>query len=125
MAAENRRRQTGIWGEDQAEAFLRRQGLSIVARGFRCRFGEIDIIAREADCLIFCEVRTRREGSLALPQETVSRAKQRRLIQTAGWYLGQQDWSGGVRFDVLAVTPRSGCSRNAEIEWFIAAFDWH
>lgn len=121
MGAENRPRRTGNWGEDQAAAYLRRQGLAIITRGFSCRFGEIDIIARDDDLLVFCEVRTRRADSLCQPQETVSRAKQRRLIQTAGWYLARNDWPGGVRFDVLAVTSRSG---SAEIEWFVGAFDW-
>ena len=112
----------GVWGEERAAAFLENRGLRIVARGFRCRFGEIDLVAEDHDVLVFCEVKTRRPGSLGLPQEAVSRNKQRKLIKTAGWYLSRSGWDGGVRFDVLAVTPAG--DSGAEIEWFVDAFSW-
>ena len=112
----------GAWGEDQAAYYLESRGYRIVERGFRCYFGEIDLIARSADELIFCEVKTRRQGALSAPQEAVSRTKQRRLIKTAGWYLNQHSWDGDLRFDVIAIVARKTGFEVLEIEWIQDAF---
>jgi len=112
----------GAWGEEQAALYLANQGYRIVERGFRSRFGEIDIIARSADNLIFCEVKTRRHGALTTPQEAVTRTKQRRLIKTAGWYLNHHPWDGDLRFDVIAIVARKTGFETLEIEWFQDAF---
>jgi len=112
----------GAWGEDQAAYYLESRGYRIVERGFRCYFGEIDLIARTADELIFCEVKTRRQGALSAPQEAVSRTKQRRLIKTAGWYLNQHSWDGDLRFDVIAIVARKTGFEALEIEWIQDAF---
>ena len=85
-------------------------------------FGEIDITARSADELIFCEVKTRRQGALTAPQEAVTRTKQRRLIKTAGWYLNHHPWDGDLRFDVIAIIARETGFAIIEIEWFQDAF---
>ena len=116
------RHNLGCWGEDQAALYLDKQGLKIVERGFRCRFGEIDIIAQNSEVLIFCEVKTRRRESFAEPQEAVSWSKQRRLIKTAGWYLNQRSWDGELRFDVIAILAPEG--REPHIEWIQDAFAW-
>jgi putative endonuclease len=120
--SEDTRHTLGAWGEEQAAYYLENRGYRIVERGFRSRFGEIDIIAGTADELIFCEVKTRRQGALAAPQEAVSRSKQRRLIKTAGWYLNQHPWDGDLRFDVIAIVARKTGFDVVEIEWFQDAF---
>ncbi len=116
------RHNLGSWGENRAALYLENQGLKIVERGFRCRFGEIDIIAQNSEVLVFCEVKTRRRESFAEPQEAVSRAKQRRLIKTAGWYLNQRSWDGELRFDVIAILAPGG--REPIVEWIQDAFAW-
>ena len=120
--SEDTRHTLGAWGEEQAAYYLENRGYRIVERGFRSRFGEIDIIARTADELIFCEVKTRRQGALAAPQEAVSRSKQRRLLKTAAWYLNQHPWDGDLRFDVIAIVARKTGFDVVEIEWFQDAF---
>ncbi len=112
----------GDWGEKLAARHLVDAGFSIVARGFRCRFGEIDIIARKDDLLVFCEVKSRRQSCFASPFEAVGRTKQERLVKTAGWYLNRRGWDGDIRFDVIAVLARPG--RPPEIEWLEDAFPW-
>ncbi len=112
----------GAWGEEQAALYLVNRGYRIVERGYRCRFGEIDIIAGSAEELIFCEVKTRRQGALAEPQEAVSIRKQRRLLKTADWYLNQHPWEGDLRFDVIAIVARKIGFDIVNIEWFQNAF---
>ena len=119
---EDPRHSLGRWGEDRAARYLENHGLTIVKRGFRCRFGEIDIIAQNLEVLVFCEVKTRRRETFASPQESVTWSKQRRLIKTAGWYLNQRSWDGELRFDVIAILAASG--REPQIEWIQDAFAW-
>ena len=93
--------------EDLAEAHLRRLGYRILARNFRSRHGEIDIIARDGSDLVFGEVKGKRSDGLGLPQEMVTRTKMGRLIKTALAYL--EDSPGGkgaCRFDVVAVMEK-------------------
>jgi len=120
--SEDTRHTLGAWGEEQAVFYLENRGFRVIERGFHCRFGEIDIIARSADELIFCEVKTRRQGALTAPQEAVTRTKQRRLIKTAGWYLNHHPWDGDLRFDVIAIIARETGFAIIEIEWFQDAF---
>ena len=114
-------RQTlGKWGESQAADYLQARGLRIICRNFRCPLGEIDIIAQDDDCLVFCEVKTRSSSQYGFPQEAVSRAKQQKIAQVALWYLSNQAITVDVRFDVVAITRSS--SAKPEIEWLPAAF---
>ena len=95
----------GARGEGLARAFLKAKGYRVVATNYRCRFGEVDIIACDGPCLVFVEVRTRRtRGWFGTPQESISRRKKERLIATAETYIQdsdetQEDW----RIDVVAV----------------------
>lgn len=116
------RHSLGHWGEEQAALYLENRDYKIIERGFRCRFGEIDIIAQGSADLLFCEVKTRRQGSLVAPHEAVSRAKQRRLIKTAAWYLNQCPWEGDLRFDVIAIVAAKTDHSVLEIEWIQDAF---
>jgi putative endonuclease len=96
----------GRWGEEEAARFLRRRGMRILERNFRCPVGEIDIIARHGKILAFVEVKTRRGTGFGLPQEAVGQVKQRQILRAAQWYLGNGHGRGlQPRFDVVAVRP--------------------
>ena len=110
----------GRWGEEQAVIFLRRLGMKIVERNFRAPVGEIDIIARQGRTLVFIEVKTRRSSAFGTPQEAVGPTKQRQIVRTAQWYLGDGQWRRlQPRFDVIAVRPGE---KGAEIEHIPNAF---
>ncbi len=112
----------GQWGEDQAAAYLSRQGLKILVRNYRTPVGEIDIIARDRKMLVFVEVKTRRSSSFGLPQEAVGLRKQQQIIRTANWYL-KQEKIGKMqpRFDVIAILCQS--DGMAKIEHLPDAFE--
>ncbi len=110
----------GRWGEEQATAFLRRQGFRILQQNYRTPVGEIDIIARNRKLLLFVEVKTRRGTGFGLPQEAVGPFKQRQILRTAQWYLNNSP-AGKLqpRFDVIAILERRG---EAFIEHLQGAF---
>ena len=112
-AARRRRARGGLGerGEAVAEAYLRRAGLHILARNWRCPRGEIDLVARERDVLVFVEVKTRRTDDR--PEDAVDRRKRTRLRRAADAYLRRhpvgRDGVVGWRFDVVAVVlPEDG-----------------
>jgi putative endonuclease len=92
-------------GEDAAAAFLERIGMTVEARNWRCAAGEIDIIARDGETLVFVEVKTRRSERAGTPEEAVSATKQRRIARLAGTYLRECSTpeAADVRFDVIAI----------------------
>lgn len=95
----------GQRGEDRAAAHLRALGYSVVERNFRCRLGEIDIVARDGEVLVFVEVRTRSHGDRGSALETVTPAKQRQIARVAGHYLAVRRPSmAECRFDVVGIT---------------------
>jgi putative endonuclease len=96
---------------------LGRQGLRLIRRNHRCRFGEIDLVMRDETCLVFVEVRFRRSSRFGAPAETVDLRKQRRLAAAAQHYLQAHPSVLPCRFDVVAI---SGSER---IEWLKNAFD--
>lgn len=100
----DQRRGTGQRGEELAAAHLARQGYEILARNWRCRAGEMDIVARQGETLVFVEVRTRRGRRLGTPEESVTPAKQARLIEVAQTYLQEMELAGAPwRIDVVAI----------------------
>jgi len=105
----NPRRALGAWGEAHAARQLEAGGYAIVARGWRCRFGEIDLIASQGDALVFVEVRTRRGSARGSAEESITPAKARRLAVLANAYLAERErsgapWPGPYRIDVIAIT---------------------
>lgn len=90
--------------EDRAARFLETQGLAVVARGYRCRLGEIDLVCRDAETLVFVEVRARASRARASALESVDRTKQRKLVATARHFLMRHPaWHASrLRFDVVA-----------------------
>ena len=101
-------RALGQWGEQQAARFLRRKGYSIVARNFRCRAGEIDIVAKGKGYVVFAEVKLRKSDEFAEAREFVTAAKQRRIISTALLWLRDNPDALQPRFDVLEVYAPDG-----------------
>ncbi len=100
----------GLWGEEQAAAYLRRRGYSILERNYSCRRGEIDIIARGRGFIVFAEVKLRKNADFAEAREFVTPAKQRRIIETAMLWLQQRGCELQPRFDVLEVYAPQGRS---------------
>lgn len=95
----------GRRGEDRAVAYLRTCGYQILERNFRCRLGELDIIAREGDTLAFVEVRTRSHGRQGSALEAVSPTKQRQVARVASYYLTSRRLEAATcRFDVVGIT---------------------
>lgn len=98
----------GRAGEDAAVRVLRAAGLSIVERNYRCRLGEIDVVARDGDTLVFAEIRTRSRADRGHALETVNAAKQRRVARVAAHYLAFRAPSlppfRRCRFDVIGIT---------------------
>ncbi|HKF00295.1 MAG TPA: YraN family protein [Actinomycetes bacterium] len=104
-APPDRRTRLARAGEDLACELLRRQGLTIVERNWRCREGEIDILARGDGLLVVCEVKTRRGSGYGGAAAAVTAAKQLRLRRLAGAYLRTTPGAPlSVRFDVVAIT---------------------
>ena len=112
----------GAAAERRAGAWLRRRGLHALDANYRCRAGEIDLVMRDGDTLVFVEVRYRSRDSFGGGAESVDRAKQRRLIRAASRYLQQHPrWANAVcRFDVVSL---SGDEGNPKIEWIRHAFE--
>ncbi len=94
--------ETGRRGEDAACRFLQAKGYDILERNFRTRFGEIDIVARCPDCVVFVEVKTRRDSSFAEAAQAVGPSKQQRLRATALLWLARHG-EQPARFDVIEV----------------------
>lgn len=98
------KRELGEWGEWVVLKYLRRKGWDIVARNWRGRRGEVDLIAYEGPVLVFVEVKTRRLPSALPPEANVDRQKERRLENLALEFLTRYEITGiPVRFDVVAV----------------------
>ena len=101
------RRLLGRWGETQTADWLRARGWRVVAAGWRCRFGEIDLIAKQDDTYIFIEVKYRTGRTAGDPTSAVDGKKQKKISKTADYYrmLHQIPMDVPCRFDVVAETP--------------------
>jgi putative endonuclease len=96
--------QLGQIGEKIALKYLRQKKFEIVKKGFRLYRGEIDLIARDGKALVFVEVKTRSEGALGLPEESVDLRKQRQIRKIAEGYLALNDFDNvECRFDVISI----------------------
>ena len=98
----------GAWGEAVAAEYLRKKRYEIVATGYRCRFGEIDLIVQNRRYLVFVEVKLRRSDRFAEAREFVDSRKQERLRVTAELYLDQFPTERQPRFDVIEVYAPEG-----------------
>ena len=98
----------GAWGEATAAEYLRKKRYEMVAAGYRCRFGEIDLIVRDRKYLVFVEVKLRKNGDFAQAMEFVDRRKQDRIRITASMYLSQNPTALQPRFDVIEIYAPQG-----------------
>ncbi|MFR9755226.1 YraN family protein [Streptomyces sp. TR06-5] len=106
----NAREALGRYGEDLAARRLRSAGMAVLERNWRCSAGEIDIVARDRDALVICEVKTRRAGGHQHPMAAVTPAKAARLRRLAARWLSER-WlvrygrppAGGLRLDLVGV----------------------
>ena len=105
----------GDRGEVAASAYLKKQGYKILEKNYRCKMGEIDLIAEKNGRLSFVEIKARSSDHFGKPEESVHAVKQRKLVQLAQWYLkSHPEWaSKPVGFDVIAVTWDGGDGKPA------------
>ena len=109
MNTERTRRATGELGEELGGAYLKERGYKVLARNVRSPFGEIDLVARDGETLVFVEIKTRAGHAFGFPEEAVTQQKKERLIRLASWYLARHlEPKRAVRFDVLAIELSSG-----------------
>lgn len=97
------KKETGDIGEKYAAKYLKHHDCRIMEQNYRKPYGEIDIIARDGNYLLFVEVKTRRENTMTQPYEAVTRSKQQRIIKTAYAYLREKKIDCYCRFDVIEV----------------------
>jgi putative endonuclease len=108
----------GVEAERIAERFLLQHGLVLVERNYRCRFGEIDLVMREADTLVFVEVRLRGRADFGGAAASITGAKRERLLRAARHYLARLRSAPVCRFDAVLLSAPNP----AGIEWLRDAF---
>lgn len=123
MSGGREAQQRGRWGEAVVIAWLRERGWRIVETNFRCRVGEIDLIAANGSYLAFVEVKLRRDSDFAAARESVTRSKQHRIRRTAEYYLQYRPTDLQPRFDVAEVyAPNGTATVSPEITYLENAF---
>ena len=113
------RKALGRQGEEAAARFLASKGFELIETNWRHGRGEIDLIVKKSDVLVFVEVKAGRGRSFGPPEARVDQRKQRQIGRVAQGYLAHVDWQGDCRFDVVAVTGAPG---RWEIRHFEDAF---
>ena len=98
--------------------FLEKNGLTLIEQNFRCLSGEIDLIMKDNQCIVFIEVRTRFSSQFGSAIESITKNKQKKIIKTAVFYLQKRRWFDKVncRFDIVGVA-------GDQFEWIPNAFD--
>ncbi|GAA2622993.1 YraN family protein [Paractinoplanes durhamensis] len=115
------RRAVGAYGEQVAAQHLQALGLVILYRNWRCSAGEVDLVLRDGDDIVFCEVKTRRGTAYGTPAEAVGYRKVRKLRELAGHWLAETGLHPrNIRFDVVEVFPQQ--RGPARVEHISAAF---
>lgn len=109
----------GIAAEQQALAFLKKQGMALVTSNYSCRYGEIDLIMRDDRTLVFVEVRLRSNQQFASAAHSIDARKQQKLIRTAQFYMQQHDVESSCRFDVVLFNDKI----SGQAEWIRNAID--
>lgn len=116
----------GRWGEDTAARSLEARGYLIVDRNWRCHgLGELDLVARDGDCLVFVEVRVRRNRTFGTPEESITPAKRERLMELVNAYTQAHEWEGNCRIDVIALEldDRGRLIRQRHLENAVTGWD--
>ncbi len=114
---------TGQQAETLACDFLSDKGLKLITKNYHCRYGEIDLIMKQDQTIVFVEVRSRKSNNLVDSASSVNWTKQQKLQRTAENYLQQNHVPASIpaRFDVIAVTHNQ--SQRADINWIQNAFE--
>lgn len=113
----------GAWGEATAASYLEKKRYRLEAAGFRCRYGEIDLIVSNRKYLVFVEVKLRKSNKFAEAMEFVDSYKQERLRTTAEYYLSKYPTKLQPRFDVIEIyAPEGTVTKNPEIRHLEDAF---
>lgn len=107
---------SGAAAEDQAADYLQRQGLRLLARNWRCRLGELDLIMRDGETLVFVEVRSRASAAFGGAGASITPAKQAKLIRAAEHFLLRQAHRGACRFDAILI-------EGDKLQWLRNAFE--
>lgn len=114
----------GAWGEALAAAYLQKKRYKIVTANYRCRYGEIDLIVANRKCLVFVEVKLRKNDRFASAYEFVDQYKQDRLRTTAELYLSQNPTTLQPRFDVIEIyAPQGTATVKPQIHHMEGAFE--
>jgi putative endonuclease len=108
----------GLLAEQMAATFLKQHGLKLVAQNYHCRYGEIDLIMKEDEVLVFVEVRLRTNQHYGFAAESISPKKQQKIIQTAQHFL-MQHGEQACRFDAILMDKAD----QQHIEWIRHAFE--
>ena len=111
-------RETGQVAEQRALVYLKQQGLKLITTNYLTRFGEIDLIMRDGDVLVFTEVRMRSRADFGGAGASITRTKQAKLVKTAQQYLMQFNRPPACRFDAVLL----GATSDGTIEWIRDAF---
>jgi putative endonuclease len=116
------RHQFGKFAEEQVSNYLQQHGLQLVVSNYSCKLGEIDIIMRDQDCLVFVEVRARVNQDFLMSLESVNRSKQHKIINTATYYLQSVGLLNKMfcRFDVVVVQQQED---ELKFHWVKNAFE--
>jgi putative endonuclease len=105
----------GDRGEELAASFLEKHGITVVERNFRCKGGEVDIVARDGDTVVFVEVKTRRNLAYGVPQLAITPFKQRQISKAAlTWLAKKRQHNTPARFDVVAILLESDVTYSIE-----------
>lgn len=115
-------RQKGGWGEERAARYLRLRAYRILEKNYRCRLGEIDLIASRGGFLVFVEVKLRRTDRFGEAREFVGRSKQERILATAQLWLQEHETSLQPRFDVIEIYAPDGPEGRVKINHIENAF---
>lgn len=116
MAQNNRA--VGTKYEEKAEQFLKKQGIRIITKNFRCKQGEIDLVGVDGNCLVFIEVKYRATNNAGEPEDAVDIYKQKKICRVAEYFLYTHPHYANqmIRYDVIAIAGE-------EIRWHKAAFE--
>lgn len=106
----------GAEGEDMAATYLEQKGFVVLERNYRYKRSEIDLIVRRGNWLIFVEVKTRTSDAYGLPEEFVDYKKKKKIFEGADYYMFYINWSGNVRYDIIAISMASGQPRIHHLE---------
>lgn len=118
---ESQKQVLGREGEQIAERYLKKKGFTLLERNYRCPIGELDLIVLDRRVVVFVEVKTRSDGGLGSPLESVHRHKQQRMIKAALYFLSQRRLHDHeARFDVIGITFEG---QEPNIEHIQNAFD--